>query len=229
MLCSAQFRYKDVKHNPKYLTGAVSTTSNGMAYLQRVVNMNGMSTEQVLAEVDKLFGSVAAPARYVEVERTGKMRIYRIQDELVFRRNFLATNVATISARLGVSVSDGVCTITLDNIVYWNGNTASSTTTGMPHERWTSGWSVSDTGVEIITAEESITDKEAVKTAINKKKVYNTYGAISSNGRFNAQTKEVLISEQSYEYLTRWSAKYRVKTIDYIDSVAETLQKILDK
>lgn len=195
MLCSAQFRYKDVKHNPKYLTGAVSTTSNGMAYLQRVVNMNGMSTEQVLAEVDKLFGSVAAPARYVEVERTGKMRIYRIQDELVFRRNFLATNVATISARLGVSVSDGVCTITLDNIVYWNGNTASSTTTGMPHERWTSGWSVSDTGVEIITAEESITDKEAVKT----------------------------------DKLARWSAKYRVKTIDYIDSVAETLQKILDK
>lgn len=195
MLCSAQFRYKDVKHNPKYLTGAVSTTSNGMAYLQRVVNMNGMSTEQVLAEVDKLFGSVAVPARYVEVERTGKMRIYRIQDELVFRRNFLATNVATISARLGVSVSDGVCTITLDNIVYWNGNTASSTTTGMPHERWTSGWSVSDTGVEIITAEESITDKEAVKT----------------------------------DKLARWSAKYRVKTIDYIDSVAETLQKILDK
>lgn len=195
MLCSAQFRYKDVKHNPKYLTGAVSTTSNGMAYLQRVVNMNGMSTEQVLAEVDKLFGSVAAPARYVEVERTNNMRIYRVQDELVFRRNFLATNVATISARLGVSVSDGVCTITLDNIVYWNGNTASSTTTGMPHERWTSGWSVSDTGVEIITAEESITDKEAVKT----------------------------------DKLVRWSAKYRVKTIDYIDSVAETLQKILDK
>jgi hypothetical protein len=226
MICSAQFKYKEVKTNPKYLTGAVSTTANGMVYLQRTIEAPGMTVEQIMTEVDRLFANVMPPARYIEVERTNNMRIYRMQDELVFKRNFLSTNVATMSGRLVVKAGYDVCTITLDNIVYWSGNNSASTTTGMPHERWTSGWSVSDTGVEVITAEESISDKEAVKTAINKKKVYNTYGA---NGGFNAQTEEVRISEPSYEYLTRWSAKYRVKTIDYMDSVAAALQKILDK
>ncbi len=221
MLASAQFKYKEVKTNPKYLSGAVSTASDGKVYVERTVNVAGKSVKEVMAEVDLLFGSVVAPAKYVEVSRSDNMRIYRMEDELIFRRSFIATNVATMSARMMVSVSGDVCTICFDNIMYMQG-TSSTTTTGMPHEKWTSGWSVADTGVEVITAEESISDKEAVKTA-NKK--YNTNGVISSNGGFYAQTEEV----PSYEYLTRWSAKYRVKTIDYVEAVAAVLQKRLDK
>ncbi|MBE6208987.1 MAG: hypothetical protein E7128_01940 [Rikenellaceae bacterium] len=221
MALSAQFKYKEVKTNPKYLSGAVSTASDGKVYVERTVNVAGKSVKEVMAEVDLLFGSVVAPAKYVEVSRSDNMRIYRMEDELIFRRSFIATNVATMSARMMVSVSGDVCTICFDNIMYMQG-TSSTTTTGMPHEKWTSGWSVADNNVEVITAEESISDKEAVKTA-NKK--YKTSGVISSNGGFYAQTEEV----PSYEYLTRWSAKYRVKTIDYVEAVVAVLQKRLDK
>ncbi|MBR2452313.1 MAG: hypothetical protein IKB37_03960 [Rikenellaceae bacterium] len=225
MLASAQFKYKEVKTNPKYLSGAVSTASDGKVYVERTVNVAGKSVKEVMAEVDLLFGSVVAPAKYVEVSRSDNMRIYRMEDELIFRRSFIATNVATMSARMMVSVSGDVCTICFDNIIYMQG-TSSTTTTGMPHEKWKSGWSVADTGVEVITAEESISDKEAVRKA-REREYIQTNGFISKAGFFSARSEAVKVVIP--EYLTRWSAKYRVKTIDYVEAVAAVLQKRLDK
>lgn len=216
LVCSAQFKYKDVKCNPEYLTGAVSTNSDGSVYIERTINTEGKTAAQVMSIVDALVGGVSAPAKYIEVNQSDRMRIYRIEDKLVFRQNFINSNVATMAARLMISVENNQVVVRLDNIIYRIGSTA-TTTTNMPHDKWKSGYSVTDSEIEIITAEEMISDKEALK--INK-----------TNSAYNAEVGNPFEKAESSVpscVLRRYPAKFRVKTIDYIDALTEVIAKRL--
>ena len=236
LVCSAQYKYKEVKRDPKYLLGAVSTTPDGMAYVEREFRIEGATPEQIMSEVNKMFGNVTAPAKYTEVTHTDRMIIYRIEDELVFNRNFMATNVATILGRLMITISnEGCCQVRLDNIIYNSRGGGIPTTTSLPHETWKGSFSATDNTIEIITAEESITDEVALKArkVASYKDTFFTSGTISQQGIVDAQTtKESVFNGYVNTYdtkLARWSAKYRVRTIDYVEGIVERLQKQLDK
>jgi hypothetical protein len=128
-----------------------------------------MSIARIWATVDALYGkngvALEAPAKYTETGREATLRTYRIEDELVFNSNFINSDASAMSARLIITLNikgnATECIIALDNIHY-RITTAASTTTGMPHEKWTSGYSVADSGVRIVPAEEYITDEVAL-------------------------------------------------------------------
>ena len=169
LVCSAQYKYKSVKNNDAYGKGAVVTTDEGRACVARSITIPNMSIARIWATVDALYGkngvALEAPAKYTETGREATLRTYRIEDELVFNSNFINSDASAMSARLIITLNikgnATECIIALDNIHY-RITTAASTTTGMPHEKWTSGYSVADSGVRIVPAEEYITDEVAL-------------------------------------------------------------------
>ena len=197
MALSAQFKYKEIKDNDTYKRGAVPVV-DGRAVVARSIEIPVERMAEALAVVDGLCGKggtlTKVPAKYYEANRGDDVRVYQIEDQLVFNRNFINADVAMMSARMVVRVSQGKCVVTLDNILYRIGTT-SSTTTGMPHEQWKSGYSVADTGSIVATAEEYISDEVALTRKGN---------------------------------LVRALAKYRVKTIDYVDAVLLAIQKQME-
>lgn len=199
LVCSAQFKYSQIKDNPMYgPQSIIQQSSNNKVCLVSSFDTAGKTIPQVMNTIDALLGEngtlTKAPARYALVSSTDNMRIYQISDELVFHRNFISSDVAQMSARLVVSVNNNGGTVNLDNIVYRIGTTDEQLT-GMPHEKWKSGYSVSDSGVEIVPAEEYISDREA----------------LTKRGK-----------------LVRSLAKYRVKTIDYVNTLCQNIGKHLE-
>ncbi len=241
LVCSAQtwkykFNYSEVCSDPKYLIGAVKTTSDGMAYIERFFTVEGATPAQIISEVNRMFVNVEAPAKYTEVTRTDRMIIYRIEDELVFKRTYISTNVSTLLGRLMVTISnEGVCKVKFDNISYSTRGGGIPKTTILPHETWQGSFSATDNRTELITAEETITDEIALKArkVASYKDTFFTSGTISQQGIVDAQTtKESVFNGYVNTYdtkLARWSAKYRVRTIDYVEGIVEKLQKQLDK
>ncbi|MBP3425747.1 MAG: hypothetical protein J6K81_03395 [Rikenellaceae bacterium] len=195
LVCSAQFKYKEVKDNQLYRSCIYKEANK--VYCEMGFLTHGKTEAQVLAVVEEQLGEggkmLREPAKYTLVGKSDDMIIYQISDELIFHRNFISSDVAQMSGRLVIKVGNSAGVVRLDNIVYRIG-TVDEQITGMPHEKWKSGYSVSDSGVEIVPAEELIADDVA----------------LTKKGE-----------------LVRSLAKYRVKTIDYVSNIVETLHKQL--
>lgn len=170
MVCSAQFKYSEAKNNPKYLSpNAVLKQSNTKKiYIQGVVPCpEGKSATQAKATVEALLGEngvlVREPARYKLISQNDNSLIYQFTDELVFNRNFISSDVAQMTATLIISFdqNSGYAFVVMKNIIYRTGSN-SDQLTGMPHESWKSVYSASDDPVQVVSAEQMISDEVAL-------------------------------------------------------------------
>lgn len=168
MVCSAQYKYSEAKNNPKYLSpNAVLKQSNtNKIYIQGVIPYPaGKSTNDAVAVVEALLGEngtfVRESARYKLISKTDNAYIFQITDELVFNRNFINSDVAQMTATLVINFWNDSCFVALKNIIYRTGSN-SEQLTGMPHESWKSVYSASDDPVQVVAAEQMISDEVAL-------------------------------------------------------------------
>ncbi|MBO5758671.1 MAG: hypothetical protein J6R31_01335 [Rikenellaceae bacterium] len=204
LVCSAQFKYGEVKNNPKYLSpNAVLKQSNTKdIYIQGVVPYPASkNVSQAKATVEALLGEngtlIREGATCKLVSKNDNALVYQITDELVFNRNFITSDVAQMTATLIVSFDKDqhFAFVVMKNIIYRTGSN-SEQLTGMPHESWKSVYSASDDPVQVVAAEQMISDE----IALNRK-----------------------------GELVRSIAKYRVKTIDYFYDLAGAIALHLEK
>ncbi len=202
IVCSAQFKYNEVKNNPKYLSpnAVLKQSNNKDIYIQGVIPYpDGKSVEQAKAIVEALLGEngtlVREPASCKLISKNDNAYVYQITDELVFNRNFISSDVAQMTATLVITFWNDSCFVALKNIIYRTGSN-SEQLTGMPHESWKSVYSASDDPVQVVAAEQMIADD----VALNRK-----------------------------GELVRSLAKYRVKTIDYFYDLASAIALHLEK
>ena len=170
MVCSAQFKYSEAKNNPKYLSpNAVLKQSNTKdIYIQGVVPYPASkNATQAKATVETLLGQngtlVRESATYKLVSQNDDVLVYQITDELVFNRNFITSDVAQMTATLIVSFDKDqhFAFVVMKNIIYRTGSN-SEQLTGMPHESWKSVYSASDDPVQVVAAEQMISDEVAL-------------------------------------------------------------------
>ncbi|MBR5455258.1 MAG: hypothetical protein IKV60_05640 [Rikenellaceae bacterium] len=170
LVCSAQFKYSEAKNNPKYLSpNAVLKQSNSKdIYIQGVVPYpESKSADQAKTMVEALLGEngtlVRESANYKLISQNDNTLVYQITDELVFNRNFISSDVAQMTATLIVSFDKNThfAFVVMKNIIFRTGSN-SEQLTGMPHESWKSVYSASDDPVQVVAAEQMISDEVAL-------------------------------------------------------------------